>query len=109
MTQIGETEGFTDADHVRVLNRHLGGNFIDTVLVNTREIPDGYMDHKKYDEYVNQVETDFQSLRKMGCKVIQDDFLSLHDQGAFHDGEKVAEEIINLSLQSGNRKNEVRR
>ncbi|PMD73241.1 gluconeogenesis factor YvcK family protein [Companilactobacillus nuruki] len=109
MTQIGETEGFTDADHVKVLNEHLGGNFIDTVLVNTRKVPDGYMDHKKYDEYVNQVDTDFESLRKMGCKVVQDDFLSLHDKGAFHDGEKVAKEIINLSLQSGNRKNEVRR
>jgi len=45
----------------------------------------------------------------MGCKVIQDDFLSLHDNGAYHDGKKVAQEIINLSLQSGNRKNEVRR
>ncbi len=109
MTQIGETEGFTDADHVRVLNRHLGGNFIDTVLVNTRMIPDGYVDHQKYDEYVNQVKTDFVGLREMGCKVIQDDFLSLHDNGAYHDGNKVAEEIINLSLQSGNRKNEVRR
>lgn len=108
MTQIGETEGFTDADHVNVLNEHLGGNYVDTVLVNTREVPEGYMDHKKYDEYVSQVKPDFKSLRDMGCRVIQDDFLSLHDKGAFHDGKKIGREILNLAFQSGNRKNEVR-
>lgn len=108
MTQIGETENFTDADHVKILNDHLGGNFVDTVLVNTRPVPDGYMDHKKYDEYINQVEPDFKTLREMGCRVIQDDFLKLRDKGAFHDGDKIAREILNLAFQSGNRKNEVR-
>ena len=34
MTQRGETEHFTDSDHVEVLHRHLGRPFIDTVLVN---------------------------------------------------------------------------
>ena len=34
MTQRGETEHFTDSDHVAVLHRHLGKAFIDTVLVN---------------------------------------------------------------------------
>ena len=31
MTQKGETEHFTDADHVRVLNEHLQAQFVDTV------------------------------------------------------------------------------
>lgn len=35
MTQMGETEGFTDADHVDVLCKHIGKDFLDTVLVNT--------------------------------------------------------------------------
>jgi hypothetical protein len=35
MTQKGETEHFSDADHIRVLHKHLKSNFIDTVLVNT--------------------------------------------------------------------------
>lgn len=37
MTQKGETEHFTDADHVRVLNEHLQAQFVDTVLVNTEK------------------------------------------------------------------------
>lgn len=37
MTQKGETEHFTDADHIRVLHKHLNQPFIDTVLVNTEK------------------------------------------------------------------------
>ncbi|MGC4388262.1 2-phospho-L-lactate transferase CofD family protein, partial [Streptococcus suis] len=38
MTQRGETEHFTDANHVEVLNRHLGRDVIDTVLVNIEKV-----------------------------------------------------------------------
>lgn len=108
MTQKGETLGFTDAEHVKVLDQHLGANFVDTVLVNTAKVPDDYMDFKKYDEYSTQVKYDFNELRKLGCRVISDDFLSLHDGGAFHDGDKIANEIMNLAFQSDQRKNEER-
>ncbi|WP_416353889.1 gluconeogenesis factor YvcK family protein [Agrilactobacillus fermenti] len=104
MTQMGETEHFTDADHVRVLDRHLGGDFVDTVLVNTAPVPDNYLDHQKYDEYLVQVKHDFEGLRDLGCRVISDDFLDLHDHGVFHNGEKVANEIVNLALQRDGRR-----
>lgn len=104
MTQLGETEHFTDADHVRVLNEHLKKNFVNTVLVNTEKVPDNYLDHQKYDEYLVQVKHDFKGLQALGCRVISDNFLDLHDRGVFHDGEKVAAEIINLALQRGMRK-----
>ena len=39
MTQYGETEQFSDADHVAVLNRHLGSDVIDNVLVNIKKVP----------------------------------------------------------------------
>lgn len=104
MTQIGETVNFTDADHVRVLNRHLGGHYINTVLVNGKPVPSNYMDHEKYNEYLAQVKSDFAGLRQQGCRVITDDYLSLHDGGAFHDGDKVARELLNLAFQAGTRK-----
>ena len=47
MTQLGETEHFTDADHVRVLHEHLGTKFIDTVLVNTEAVPEEYLNQQK--------------------------------------------------------------
>lgn len=47
MTQYGETEQFSDADHVSVLNRHLGQDLIDTILVNIEKVPQDYMDTHK--------------------------------------------------------------
>ena len=96
MTQKGETEHFTDAEHVRVLNRHLGQRFIDTVLVNTEPVPKDYMDRQKYDEYLYQVAYDFNGLREQGCRVISDNFLKLRDRGVFHDGEQVVKELMRL-------------
>ncbi len=89
MTQKG-------AEHVRVLNRHLGQRFIDTVLVNTEPVPKDYMDRQKYDEYLYQVAYDFNGLREQGCRVISDNFLKLRDRGVFHDGEQVVKELMRL-------------
>ncbi|HIY56827.1 MAG TPA: YvcK family protein [Candidatus Tetragenococcus pullicola] len=96
MTQKGETEHFTDAEHVKVLHQHLGQPFIDTVLVNIEKVPEGYMDFEIYDEYLVQVKHDFQGLRNQGCRVVSTDFLKLHDGGVFHDGEKVVSELLRI-------------
>ncbi|WP_157060820.1 gluconeogenesis factor YvcK family protein [Liquorilactobacillus uvarum] len=97
MTQKGETEHFSDADHVRVLNKHLGQKIIDTVLVNTQPVPDNYMDHQRYGEYLYQVKPDFYGLRQEGCRVISDNFLKLRDRGVFHDGNQVVDELMRLT------------
>ena len=96
MTQKGETEHFTDADHVRVMHRHLGHQFIDTVLVNIEKVPDGYMDFSVYDEYLIQVKHDFTGLREEGCRVVSTDFLELKNGGVFHDGENVVSVLLRL-------------
>lgn len=96
MTQRGETEHFTDADHVAVLNRHLGLDVIDTVLVNIEKVPQTYMNSNKFDEYLVQVEHDFKNLRKLAKTVISSNFLRLENGGAFHDGKRVVDELMNL-------------
>lgn len=96
MTQKGETEKFTDADHVRVLNQHLKQNVINTVLVNTQKVPDEYIDYQRWNEMSRQVEHDFHGLREQGCRVVSADFLELRDNGAFHNGELVVNELMNL-------------
>lgn len=96
MTQKGETEHFTDAQHVRVLHEHLHQKFINTVLVNTEPVPDDYMDRQKYDEYLDQVKHDFNGLWAEGCRVITDNFLKLKNHGVFHNGNQVVEELMQL-------------
>lgn len=94
MTQKGETDHFTDADHVRVLNQHLGQNFIDTVLVNIQPVPEDYIDFQEWNEVSQPVTHDFAGLRAMGCRVISSNFLALKNNGAFHDRDKVVAELI---------------
>lgn len=99
MTQKGETEGFTDAQHVQVLHDHLGEPFVDTVLVNIAPVPEHYLNANKYNEILLPVQHDYAALRAMGCRVISADFLRLRDQGVFHDGDKVATEVLNRAFQ----------
>lgn len=98
MTQLGETENFTDANHVEVLHRHMKQKFVDTVLVNIGEVPENYMDKEKYDEYLVQVAHDFKGLQAEVPMVISNNFLKLENNGVFHDGEKVVEELFRMSF-----------
>ncbi|MGB7366797.1 gluconeogenesis factor YvcK family protein [Carnobacterium jeotgali] len=98
MTQLGETENFTDADHVCVLHQHLDKKFIDTVLVNIGEVPENYMDTERYNEYLVQVAHNFKGLAQEVPSVISDDFLELRDQGVFHNGTKVVDELFKLAF-----------
>lgn len=93
MTQLGETENFTDADHVEVLHQHLNADFVDTVLVNITEVPQDYIKTQPNEEYLLQVKHDFEGLRRCGCRVISSGFLSMKEGGAYHDTEKVVEEL----------------
>lgn len=95
MTQKGETDYFTDADHVRVLNQHLGEQFIDTVLVNIQPVPADYINFQEWNEISQPVTHDFAGLREQNCRVISANFLQLRDNGAFHDRDKVVNELIN--------------
>jgi len=94
MTQMGETEGLSDAGHVEVLCKHLGKDFIDTVLVNIADVPEDHVAKISTDEYLYQVEHNFKGLQEKVPLIISNDFLNITDAGVYHDGDKVVEEIL---------------
>ncbi len=96
MTQMGETEEFSDYDHVRVLHKHLGKKFIDTVLVNIDQVPEELLRDPQDEEYLLPVAHDFQGLRSEGCRVISADFLSIQGQRIYHDTDKIVQELSHL-------------
>lgn len=100
MTQLGETEGLSDAEHIKVLHRHLGQKFVDMALANIGEVPEKYIELEENEEYLLQVKHDFKGLQEEVSLVISDDFLELRDKGVYHDGEKVAEEIFRTAFNS---------
>ena len=81
-----------------VLNRHLGSDsdVIDNVLVNIKKVPKEYMASNKFDEYLVQVEHDFEGLRREAKTIVSSNFLRLENGGAFHHGDLVAEELMHL-------------
>lgn len=93
MTQKGETEGFSDVDHVDVLNAHVGQPFVDTVLVNNGEVPEASYHHPSQDENLGQVRHDFQGMSAKVPRIISDDFLNLVDGKVYHNAIRVANEI----------------
>lgn len=93
MTQLGETENFTDADHVEALHEHLGKKFIDTILVNIATVPDEYIRTQPNEEYLLQVKHDFNGLKKEGLRIISNNFLNMKKGGAYHDTETVVHEL----------------
>lgn len=104
MTQRGETDHFSDADHVRVINEHLGGHYINTALVNGAKIDMSKFHPEDYDEYLEPVKNDFKGLREQECRVITDDFIDQRHGLVLHGGHKVGQEIINLAFEAMSRK-----
>lgn len=102
MTQLGETEGYTDAEHVDVLHRHLNKPFVDTALINNAKVPFEYVS-KEDSEYLFQVQHDFHRLSSMVPQIISDDFLKLTEKGVYHNGEKAAKEIHRIAVNEKNK------
>lgn len=96
MTQKGETDAYTDAEHLAVLNRHLGKNMIDAVLTNSTIVPEDFVDYQRWGEISTQVKQDPDAISKQDAEVVSRDFLLLRDAGAFHDGDKVANVLLSL-------------
>lgn len=96
MTQNGETDNFTDADHVEILNQHLNKDFVDIVLVNNQAISDDYINQQNWKYFSQPVIHDEKKLKQQNCKVVLANFLNVTDKGIYHDGELVAQELMKL-------------
>ena len=94
MTQPGETDGFTAADHVKAVAKHTDCKVFNYVLVNTVK-PSAEMlaKYAKEDQYF--VEPDLARIREMGYKPIPGDYISQTDV-VRHDPEKLAQAIFKL-------------
>jgi len=98
MTQLGETENFSDANHVDVLHKHLGKQFVDIALVNNGPVPERYVLMEETEEYLYQVTHDFKGLSSQCPLVVSDNFLQLTPRGVYHNGDKVARELFQTAF-----------
>ena len=97
MTQAGESDHYTAADHLQAIYDHLGSGIFDTVLVNDNlDIPPSLL-QRYAEEGAYPVQPDLKRLRKMGVQVVTADVLS-QGEVVRHDPEKLAKVILTQIL-----------
>ena len=102
MTQDGETEHYTAADHVRELLRHSAPGLIDACLANLCPVPEHL--RAEYDrEGAGQIELDWEAVEAMGVKLYTAPLLSDTSEYARHDPELLARAIMELWRKVGRR------
>ena len=94
MTQPGETDGFTAADHLEALIRHVGDGIIDFVLVNT-ETPSEETLERYRAAGSAPVSVDTERIRAMGIQVVAAPLLG-EAKGAVHDPALLEAALIRL-------------
>ena len=98
MTQQGETDGFSVADHVRAITDHAGPVVTD-VLVHADDLPKETL--RRYrSEGAAPAEVDRESLERLGARLHEADLASTGDeeQGVRHDPERLAAEVRRVGL-----------
>ncbi|WLD92912.1 YvcK family protein [Alkalihalobacillus sp. AL-G] len=95
MTQPGETDHFTAADHVNILVTHTGQQIIDTIIVNNANVPEKVLEKYK-SEGGEPVQFDEERLKSFGFDVISDKIVQYNDSLIRHDAKRVSELILDL-------------
>lgn len=94
MTQRGETDSFTAADHLETIISNVGKNLINCCLVNS-----GRLEYNLLLKYAQEksfpVIFDRERLKRMGVLVFEADVVSKYNY-LRHDSEKTAKEIIKI-------------
>lgn len=104
MWQPGETMKFRASDHIRALQKHAGGKFLDYAVVNLRPILPAL--RKRYArEAVLPVENDLDTIFKMGIQVMAAN-LSRNTNKVRHDPMASAAVAIKLAQEGRRRKGE---
>ena len=103
MWQPGETTDFRASDHIRAIQQHAGGKFLDYAVVNIRPIPLAVK--KRYArEAALPVENDIDAIYQMGLKVMAGK-LAQHTGKVRHDPGATAAVVVKLAQEGRRRKN----
>lgn len=94
MTQPGESDSFTAAEHVLAIEANVSRRLFDHVIVNN-QLPSAEFAAKYRDKSQFTVEPDVDRIRAMGFKVIEGRFMSETDY-VRHDPLRLTEALINL-------------
>jgi len=95
MTQPGETDGYSTADHVHALAEHCGGVLFPNILLNNGIPSDDML--KPYEaEHAALIEIDRDRLRELGMNIVERNLLT-QDGMIRHDPDKLARAVLDMA------------
>lgn len=94
MTQPGETDGYTVADHVEALYRHGGEGLVNTVLVNDNKIQAPVLENYR-EAGQSPVVVDADRLEDMGIRTIRANLVDSMDK-AVHNPERLSKVVMDV-------------
>ncbi len=95
MTQVGESQGFTAAEHLLAIQANVEGRFCDHVLVNTGR-PSADLMERYMSEGQEMVEPDMDRIKLMGLRPIPGNYMSESDT-VRHDPLRLAARLMELT------------
>lgn len=100
MTQPGETDNFGVSDHINTLEKYLGKDTIDSVIVSNNILPKKLLEKYSSEEQKDQVIIDYENMKDVKYKIIASDLLTTNDGTIKHDSFKLSslvfQYVINL-------------
>ena len=95
MTQDGETEGYTTADHLDALLAHGEPGLVDLCLVNSAPVDSALLEKYREENAVPLV-LDRDRLETMGLEIVERPLASEEGDYARHDPDRLAEAILEI-------------
>lgn len=98
VTQSGETDNYKVSDHIKTLNKYLNKRKIDVVIAPNTVIPDKIVKKYETSEQKDLVKIDKENIKKLNCKLIESDNLTIENNRIRHDSLKIANEVFNYIM-----------
>lgn len=98
MTQPGETDNFGVSDHVNVLEKYIGKDTINSVIVSNTVLPDEILRKYSSEEQKDLVKIDYENINKGNYEVLEDDLLTTNDGTIRHDSLKLSSMIFSYLM-----------
>lgn len=96
MTQPGETNNYSAADHVKAIYNHIGSNTIDSIIVHNQPIAKNLLlEYEK--QNASPVTYNLSSLYELGLEVFEEDIIDHFHPMIRHNTEKIAKIIYQMA------------
>ncbi len=95
MTEFGQTDNYTLAEHIKAIQDHVGKDVFDYCLVDTGEVVPEYV--RRYNKEGSEiVEANITKAAGLGVKIIQKDMSCIKDDKIRHNSAIIASTVIEL-------------